>query len=191
MQPPHRVFSLEQNNRPRCSLRISLAMQADADARSQPVDAPNMQPCSVCGTYFKGRRFFRYAETGSAGAEANGVDTEDAAYGVHATEDAAVSSAAPADSDSSLHFCSTSDSDEAEASQLRSRDKKPHGDDSFVSRDDHHLSCGATDSQATILLSQSQPRSAVASDRKRSSSVLRYKAPFPHCISVTLCVGTA
>ena len=147
-------------------------MQSHDGGYSHRAEAPIMLPCCICGTYSKGignKRFFRYVEPKLMEAKGSGTETEDAAG----------SSAAPADSESSLDFGSSSDSDVGRGSPPELRD------------DGHVYGMGSTpsqrgdaagslvDSQATVLLSQ--PQSVPSSVRKRAAVALQPRAICSRC----------
>jgi hypothetical protein len=130
---------------------------------SEAQSGPATQPCCVCGTYFKGRRFFRYVEPKRIDAKVSGAETEDSAG----------NSAMPADSECSLDFGCSSDSDAGVHGLVHSlsHDGDLHGKDGATTQRDNDAASSFIDSQATVIVSQPQP--AIASNRKRSAAALR------------------
>jgi hypothetical protein len=133
-------------------------MQSNVASRTQPAEEGSMLPCSVCGTYSKRAKFYSYVEPKCSqakltlrGAEADG-------------------SALPPDSESfSPDFGFSSDSDDA---CERSRSG------ATTQREDA-ASSPAIDSQATVIVSQSQ--SCLTSPHKRAAAAIQPRVICRRC----------
>ena len=154
-------------------MRVQRAMQSHGGGHSQPSEAPIMLPCCICGTYSKGvgnKRFYRYAEPNCTDTKGSGTETEDIAG----------SSAAPADSESSLDFGSSSDSDGGRGSPLELLDDGGiYGMGDAPMQPDDAADGSVVDIQAAALVSQPPPLPSGV--RKRAAAALQPRAICSRC----------